>query len=56
MADRLHEFENIMPTLSRGEKAQLLKRVLQDLGDVSADHGRSDMSITASLGGYRNLA
>ena len=29
----LHDFDNILPTLSRGEKAQLLKWVVQDLGD-----------------------
>ena len=29
----LHDFENILTTLSRGEKAQLLKWVVQDLGD-----------------------
>lgn len=30
---KLHNFESILPTLSRGEKAQLLKWVVQDLGD-----------------------
>ena len=29
----LHDFENILTALSRGEKAQLLKWVVQDLGD-----------------------
>ena len=29
----LHDFENILTTLSRSEKAQLLKWVVQDLGD-----------------------
>ncbi|MCC6539703.1 MAG: DUF433 domain-containing protein [Bryobacterales bacterium] len=29
----LHDFESILPTLSRGEKDQLLKWVVQDLGD-----------------------
>lgn len=29
----LQDFENMLPSLSRGEKAQLLKWVVQDLGD-----------------------
>ncbi len=29
----LHDFEELLPNLSRGEKAQLLKWVVQDLGD-----------------------
>lgn len=29
----LSEFESLLPELSRGEKAQLLKWVVQDLGD-----------------------
>ena len=29
----LHDFEQLLPTLSRGEKAQILKWVVQDLGD-----------------------
>ena len=29
----LHDFENILTTLSRSEKAQLLKSVVRDLGD-----------------------
>ena len=28
-----HDFEHLLPTLSRGEKAQILKWVVQDLGD-----------------------
>jgi uncharacterized protein (DUF433 family) len=31
--DALSEFEKMLPTLSRGEKAQLLKWVVQELGD-----------------------
>jgi hypothetical protein len=29
----LNDFERLLPTLSRGEKAQILKWVVQDLGD-----------------------
>jgi uncharacterized protein (DUF433 family) len=29
----LHEVEKLLPSLSRGEKAQLLMRVVQDLGE-----------------------
>ncbi len=29
----LHDFEQLLPNLSRGEKAQILKWVVQDLGD-----------------------
>ena len=29
----LHDVEKLLPSLSRGEKAQLLKWVVQDLGD-----------------------
>jgi uncharacterized protein (DUF433 family) len=29
----LTDFEHLLPTLSRGEKAQILKWVVQDLGD-----------------------
>jgi len=31
--DTLHEMEKLLPSLSRGEKAQLLKWVVQELGD-----------------------
>jgi uncharacterized protein (DUF433 family) len=30
----LHDFEQLLPTLSRGEKAQILKWVVQQLGDA----------------------
>jgi uncharacterized protein (DUF433 family) len=32
--DTLHEVEKLLPSLSRGEKAQLLKWVVQELGDA----------------------
>ena len=32
--DGLHEVERLLPSLSRGEKAQVLKWVVQDLGDA----------------------
>jgi uncharacterized protein (DUF433 family) len=32
--DGLHEVEELLPSLSRGEKAQILKWVVQDLGDA----------------------
>ncbi len=32
--DGLHEVEKLLPLLSRGEKAQVLKWVVQDLGDA----------------------
>jgi len=32
--DSLHEVEKLLPSLSRGEKAQLLKWVVQELGDA----------------------
>ena len=40
----LAEFERLLPTLSRGEKAQLLKWVVQDLGnDVPGIDSRPDV-------------
>jgi uncharacterized protein (DUF433 family) len=34
--DSLEEVEKLLPSLSRGEKAQILKWVVQDLGDAFA--------------------